>query len=787
MEKMNNITSICEHCNLDIKTKPIIREQLYFCCLGCSIANQLIKTIDEEKDDLLDKLVKEKINFSSINKNIIINNQESFFINGINCVSCSPIIEKIIENQEGVSSSKVNLISEKVKISYDSSIFNLEKTKKDLKKFGYELVTKNQKENTEQVTDMYLLKLALVWFLSMDIMSFSLGIYYAQLENYKEVIPFVIYIQMFLCTLVIFVSGFSILKSAFLKLLKGKLSMETLVSFGAITAYSYSVYETFIGKFNVYYDTASMIIAFVLLGKFLESSSKNKAGQTIKKLMNLGSKTAIVIENEKEILKNIEDVKVNDLLIVKAGEKIPVDGFIIEGESYIDESMLTGEVKAIHKKLDDKVYSATINQDGYFIFKATDVGENTTLAKIIELVEKAQNEKTESQKLADKLSVYFIPIVIFLSVLTFVLWFYISSNNEIALVNAIAVLVVACPCALGLAAPMATYTALDKAAELGIIIKNSNNIEVINKIDVIFTDKTGTLTEGKMKVSNITFYDNLELDHNFILKILGSVEKYSEHPISKAILNYVKEKNIELENIKDFKLTKGMGIEGKFNDLYIKIGSYIFLNTNSNQINDINNENIVTKVFCSINDKLVCSIEVEDKIKTGVNETLNYFKQKNIKVVMITGDNKVSAEKIAKLLDLEEFYYEKLPADKVDIILKAKKEQKKVMMIGDGINDAPSLVSADIGVAISNASDISIESADVNILRNDFESIPKIFEISYLSLHYLKINMIWAFSYNFISIPLAMGGILKPIVASAAMAISSLLIVTNSLRLRRKI
>ncbi|MFN8672579.1 MAG: cation-translocating P-type ATPase [Candidatus Sericytochromatia bacterium] len=783
---MNN----CFHCNTPIKgnfiEKKFKETDFKFCCLGCSIAYELVNSEEvKDKESFLEDLIKNEIDIKE-KKNLNFDKTDSFYLKGITCTSCSPIIEKVLTLQEGVSEAKVNLVSEKVKISFDSKNFNLNKTKKELKKFGYTLIEKNSLEDIENITDMYLLRLASVWFLSMNIMSFSMGIYYGQLDNYKEVIPAIIYIQAFLCTIVVFVLGYPLIKSAIMKLTQKKLSMETLVVFGTLTSYFYSLYETFYGKFNVYYDTASMIIAFVLLGKFLENSAKNKAGKTIKKLMTLNAKSAKVIENNLEIEKNIDEIKIDDIVIVKAGEKIPLDGIIIEGESHIDESMITGEYKPVSKKVGNRVFSATINQDNYFIFKVTETSENTTLAKIIDLVEKAQNEKTEFEKVADKISAYFIPIVFLLAILTWVLWVFFTQNNSIALMNAIAVLVVACPCALGLAVPMATHTALDKSAEKGIIIKNSNLIEELNKITTIITDKTGTLTEGKMKVVKVEF-SNHDYSEDLVLKLIGSIEKYSEHPIAKSIVNYVKEKEINLDNITNFQITKGLGVEGNFKNFHIKIGNKNFIEKDSNNIittND-NKNSISTMVFCSINNKLVASLFIEDNIKEKVKETLDNIRAKNLKVIMLTGDNKNSAEYIAKNLGISEFYYEQLPADKLNFISNLQKKGEKILMIGDGINDAPSLVKADIGVSVSNAGDISIEASDITFMKNDFDNLLKIFYISELSLKYLKINIIWAFSYNFVSIPLAMLGFLQPIFAAAFMAISSLLIIRNSLVLKK--
>ncbi|RYX98744.1 heavy metal translocating P-type ATPase, partial [bacterium] len=457
-------------------------------------------------------------------------------------------------------------------------------------------------------------------FLSMNIMALSLGFYYGQLENYPDAVSWVIYIEAFLATLIIFGLGFPILKSAFFKLLKFQLSMEALISFGALTAYFYSLWTMFQGKTDIYFDTSSMIIAFVLVGKFLENSSKSKASQTIKKLLGLGVKSATLINDNIEKSINIEDVKVNDLLLVKPGEKIPVDGIIVDGNSFIDESMLTGESVPVAKKVEDKVYGATINQDGRFIFKATEIGDDTALSKIIELVEQAQNEKTESQKLADKLSIWFIPIVFILSALTGFYWYSQGAEFNTVLLNSVAVLVVACPCALGLAAPMATFVTLDKAASLGIIFKNSGIIEDLEKIDTVVIDKTGTITEGKMSISKVEVFDN-NYQESEIIYLLASLENYSEHHIAKSIVKYSGFTNDQLSKVIDFRLIKGMGVEGIVDQKYIVAGNQRLLTERNIDITNKNlefSDDSSTKIFVAINGKLEAQVCLQDQIKPGV-------------------------------------------------------------------------------------------------------------------------------------------------------------------------
>lgn len=790
-EKIN--TGICYHCSLPINSKPVINkvanEQRYFCCLGCSIANQLINSLELDKDKELELLIKDKIQ----DKNLIqrdklnITNNVTYKIRGVTCTSCGPIVEKITSMQSGVIDSRVNLISERVKISYDKEYFSFDKLNKSLKKFGYSLVDKNSIEDSEYLSENYLLRIGMVWFLSMNIMALSFGFYYGQLENYPDAVSWVINAEALMSTIVIFGLGFPLLKSAFLKALKGQLSMETLISFGALTSYFYSIWSMLHGRTDTYFDTASMIIAFVLVGKFLENSSKSKASQTIKKLLSLGVKSATLINQGIEESIDIENVKVNDLLVVKPGEKIPVDGIITEGNSYIDEAMLTGESIPVEKIINDKVYGSTINQDGRFIFKATEVGDDTALSKIIDLVEKAQNEKTETQKLADKLSAWFIPIVFILSALTGLFWYYQGAELNTVILNTVAVLVVACPCALGLATPMTTFVSLDKAAEMGIIFKNSGLIEDLAKINTVIFDKTGTITEGKMSVSKIEIIDP-DFKEDQLIYLLASLENYSEHHIAKSIVKYSGLAKEKLAQVIDFRLTKGMGVEGIIEGKYIIAGNDRLLkerNIDLSAKKPVNGSS--TKILVAINGKLTGQLYLQDKIKEGMNKSIEQLKKRGLDIYMLSGDNQETADNVAKETGIEKVFANQLPQDKIDFIVELQTLGKSVMMIGDGINDAPALVQAQIGLSISNATDISTEASDISFIKNDVDILPKLFTLGDISNKTLKMNLWWAFLYNFVTIPLAMTGLLKPIAAAAAMAISSLIIVNNSLRLRRKI
>jgi Cu+-exporting ATPase len=798
---VTNDPSVCCHCFLPVKGRPvkaiIKNETRYFCCLGCNIAYQLIQLTPLKAESELDTLVRGKLK-NKENKipreQLESNEQQSFYIRGVTCASCGPVIEKIINLQEGVLEAKVNLISERVRISLDSRYSDIGKIANELKKFGYTLVSKNQEADSEYLTENYMLRLGLVWVLSMNIMGFSLATYYGHLENYKNIFPWAIRIEAVLCTIIIFALGFPLLKSAVMKALNYQLSMETLISFGTLTAYFYSIWATLNGRSDVYFDTASMIIALVLLGKFLENSAKSKASQTIKKLLNLGAKNATVLREGNEEIVKVEDVKIGDLVIVKPGEIIAVDGEITEGKSSVDESMLTGESMPVEKSLNSKVFAATVNQEGRLLFKTTGIGENTALARIVELIEKAQIDKTATQKLADKLAAWFIPVVFLISGLTALIWYLAGAGNNVILLNSISVLVVACPCALGLASPMATFVCLDKAASMGIILKDSSLIEEIGKTAIIVFDKTGTLTEGKMSVAGVSFIEE-SFSENYLLQLSASLENYSEHPISRAICEFTKNRGIEFLKVDNFKAVRGLGISGEVGKHNLLVGTERFLKENGVKIpgqSEINlkeaDENqFFTRVFVAIDNNFCGWIALSDKIKANARENVKKLKERQIEIFMLTGDNDNTAVKVANEAGIENFQANQLPRDKIDFIINLQKNSTKVMMVGDGINDAPALVQADIGVAIASASDISREAADITLITSDLEVLPVLFALSDKAVKALKINLMWAFSYNLVAIPLAMTGLLKPVAAAAAMALSSLLIVNNSLRLRRKI
>ncbi|GIW23008.1 MAG: copper-translocating P-type ATPase [Candidatus Sericytochromatia bacterium] len=779
MNKIAAKETKCHHCSLNLPSKPIIKDNKFFCCNGCYIASKVINSNNNEIDLILENELNKiiKIDKSNIN-DLKETNVENFTIKGINCSSCVQIIEKVVNKQNGVIYCKVNPISNILKISYDNNYFFIDDLTKKLKKLGYILQKDNSDNKYFELEENYLIKLGLCWFLSMNIMALSFARYFGEIESHVLSTSFMIKMEAILSFVVTFVLGYQLIRNSLFKLKSFSFGMDFLVSFGSVTAYIYSLYSMYIGSENVYFDTSSMIISLVLLGKYLEALAKSKAGISIKRLIDTNDKKILVKKNGQEFYKYIDELQINDEIIVKKGEKFYVDGIIIEGESSVDESMLTGESIPINKKVNDKVFAGTINLENYLIVRVTEIGKETTIFKIINLIEKAYIEKNEFQKIADKVSQYFIPIVILLSLLTYSLWFNYSTSQ--AIIYAISVLVVACPCALGLATPMSTFIGLDKLAQKGIILKDSNLFEKLQKIDTIIFDKTGTITKGKLEVKKFINISKKYSDQDIFI-FSKSLEILSEHPISKSICNYLSEIKLN-KNVKNFKNFSGLGLYGEIEDKKIYIGSKNFLLENNFKIN-LEFQEALTQVYIFINNDLVGVFLLEDNLKDNAKETIQILSKK-YDIYLLSGDNEYVVKYIANKLDIKKYEYNQLPEDKLRFIEKLKSENRNIIMIGDGINDAPALSKADIGISIINASDISKEVSDISMINSDIDKIPYLLDFSNKVINNLKINLFWAFSYNIVSIPLAMFGLLKPIFAALSMTISSLLIVNNSLRLK---
>lgn len=590
------------------------------------------------------------------------------------------------------------------------------------------------------------------------------------------------YVQWALASVVQFYVGKRYYINAYKNLKNKSTNMDVLIAFGTSMAYFYSVYKVLIGSVDVYFDSSAMIITLILLGKFFESNAKSNTFGAIMKLMDLKADYAIVIDGDKEVKKNIEDVKIGDIVLVKPYEKIPVDGVIISGNSSVNQAMITGESVPVEKNVGDKVIGATNNIEGILKIEAKSTIENSVLSKILNLVQNAQTKKAPVQRLADKISAFFVPGVILSSLVTLLITYLITKDFTTSLLNSCAVMVIACPCSLGLATPTAIMSGTGVSAQNGILIKSGEVLEKIHKMDSIIFDKTGTLTTGELKVVEIKNNGNLS-DDDF-LSIIYSLEKNTDHPIAKSIVNFCKEKNVKEIEISALKVIAGMGIKAIYNNEEVLIGKKKFIEEKIGKL-ELNIENELLTIFISIGNNLSGFVVLEDEVESNAFEIVKKLKEKNIDVFMITGDSEVVAKKVANKLGIENVLYEVMPDEKSQKVLELQKQGKIVAMVGDGINDAPALASADISFAMGTGTDIAMETADITLMNGNLNTLLNSINISEQTLKIIKQNLFWAFFYNIIAIPFAAFGYLNPMLAGFTMSLSSVSVVLNSLRLRK--
>ncbi|MBI2107130.1 copper-translocating P-type ATPase [Candidatus Woesearchaeota archaeon] len=710
---------------------------------------------------------------------------------GMDNAHCVNAVDNALNLLKGIKEKQL-FTNEKAIVSYDPNILTLEKIKKAIKNAGYEAVEESiDKEKQAREREIKRLKkdflISLVLSIPIFILSFP--------QWFKIILPFQNFILFLLTTPIQLVIAQRFYKGFWIALKNKTANMDSLIAIGTSAAYIYSILVTFFPSIfsgEVFYDTAAIIITFIVLGKYLEALVKGKASEAIKKLIGLKAKTARIIRNNKEVVISIDDVKVGDIIILKPGEKIPVDGIVLDGLSSVDESMITGESIPVEKKKGDKIIGATINKNGFLKFKATKIGKDSVLAQIIKLVEDAQSSKAPIQRLADKVSSYFVPTVIIIAVISFITWFLILNNFVFALTIFVAVLIIACPCALGLATPTAIMVGTGKGAENGILIKSGEALETAHKLTTIVFDKTGTLTKGKPEVTEIISFNSNE---NEVLKYAAIAEKRSEHPLGEAILN--KAKKIKIPDPTSFNAIPGKGVRIKFSGKEILLGNRSLMKANGipylsyeSKISSLEDQG-KTVMIISLNKKIIGLIAVADTLKEFSKEAVDILHKMKKQVIMITGDNERTANAIAKQVNIDKVLANVLPENKEKEIKKLQKLGNIVAMAGDGINDAPALAQADIGIAVGSGTDIALETGQIVLIKNDLRDVITAIDLSSYTIRKIKQNLFWAFFYNSAGIPIAAGilypfGILlNPIIAAGAMAFSSIFVVGNSLLMRR--
>ena len=748
----------------------------------------------------------------------------TFLIKGLSCQSCVAKVEKVVSEMKGVDSINVNLATEKATVSYDSTLIKLSEIFHSIKKFGYtaeriteETIDKKEQENQKQLKrefNEFLVAMcfgAIIFYISMGSM---IGLPVPSFIHY-DTDPFLFaMIQLVLSIPVVYV-GRHFYTSGFQKIKAGAPSMDSLIALGTGAAFGYSLYSTmkiYEGNIqyvhNLYYESGVVIIALISLGKYLEKLSKGKTSEAIKKLMNLQSKRANLYRGGKVVTVDIEEVEVGDVLLIKPGESIPTDGIVVEGISSVDEAMLTGESIPVKKIVKSKLYGATINGTGSLKMEVTETGENTTLYKIIKLVENAQGSKAPIAKMADLISGYFVPAVMIIAVLSSLIWYFIgmmgwvtldSRPSVFALKILISVLVIACPCSLGLATPTAIMVGTGRGAELGILIKSGEALEKACKVDTVVFDKTGTITVGKPTVTDI---ETTQLEQNILLKVVGSLEQNSEHPLADAIMREVNIRNLPLYEVRNFNSKTGKGVVGTLEntpvgDVEVIIGNKKMMDKYSINIDEHLKESEKlfdegkTVIYVATQKRYLGLIAIADKVRENSKEVIDELKSIGINVIMLTGDNERTAKAIAKEVGIDRVIAEVSPEQKYSQIKKLQISGKKVAMVGDGINDSPALTQADIGIAVGGGADIALESADIVLMSKNIKDVPKAIELSRATMKNIKQNLFWAFIYNGLGIPVAAGllypftgHLLNPMIAGAAMAMSSVSVVSNALRLK---
>lgn len=750
--------------------------------------------------------------------------KEKFNVSGMTCSACQAAVEKSVKKLDGIKSADVNLLSNSMLVEFDNNIITEQKIIKAVEDAGYRAYLTDNKtdnknvkpESEENIFDedfkhkIKELKWSIIFLIPLMYIAMGSMINLPQpyfFKGQRNILNLAL-TQMFL-TIPVLIINSHYFKNGFKTLIKRNPNMDSLIAIGSGASFIYGIFVIYrlsagftnndveiINRYShsLYFESSAMILTLITFGKSLEVRAKKKTTNAINSLIKLTPDRAEVIRDNKELTIYVKDINEGDIVIVKPGSNIPVDGIITEGATSVDESCITGESLPVEKKKGDKVLAATTNKSGFIKFRATRVGNDTTISKIIELVEEASSTKAPIAKLADRVSGIFVPVVLSVSLITFIYWI-INADIELAINMAVSVLVISCPCALGLATPVAIMVATGKGAKMGILFKNAQSLENLHSAEVILLDKTGTITKGEPSVVEI---ETFGIDKDRFIQIAASLEKNSEHPLAKAIVKYAKEKEIELKPVNNFTVLTGSGVFGEIdNNVYIT-GSLKLMEDEEIDISSLKDisekysKNALTPVFFADEEKVIGTVGLKDTVKSSSQEAIRLFKESGKYVAMVTGDNKITAQSIANNLDLDEVFAEVMPEDKEKIVKRFQSQGKKTIFTGDGINDSPALVRSDIGVAIGAGTDIAIESADVVLIKSELLDLYNAIKLSEATLRNIKQNLFWAFFYNSIGIPIAAGmfyntfGIqLNPMMGALAMSFSSVFVVTNALRLNR--
>lgn len=740
--------------------------------------------------------------------------KEKYDVIGMSCSACSAHIDKAIRNVDGVQDVNVNLLNNSMVVDYDDQKVNPKLIMKTVEDAGYKAVlpeqtTVSQKQDNPLKQKKKSLILSFVFLIPlfyismghmmhMPLPSFLLG---------KENMMVFALTQLFLTLPILYINR-GYFERGWKALMNRSPNMDTLIAIGSFAATIYSIYAIFMMGYDLghgymddahhymmqlYFESAGMILALISLGKYLEARSKKKTSEAIEKLMNLRPTNAIILQDGQEVIVPIEQVQVGDIVVVKSGQSIPVDGDIIQGSLSVDESMITGESLPVDKSVGDKVIGATMNVNGYVQVRVTHTSEETVLSQIISLVEDASSSKAPIAKLADKISGIFVPVVMSIAFVTFIAWLVLGESFHFALTCAISVLVISCPCALGLATPTAIMVGTGKGAQLGILIKSAENLETLSQADTIVLDKTGTMTQGKPQVTEVI---PIDISEDELLKLAASIETASEHPLAKSIVQYVQEKQLDYTSVDSFEMIQGQGLKGVFNGDELLSGNKRLMNAHEidlSKIQEISQELASagkTPLYYAYQGRLIGMIVVSDVLKETTVSAIEQLKSMNLEIYMLTGDNAVTAKAIGNRLNIQTIA-EVLPQDKEEHIRHLQEKGHKVVMVGDGINDAPALMRADVGIAMTSGTDIAMDSADLVLMKNDLKDVVTSIELSHAVLKNIKENLFWAFFYNVIGIPIAagvfyyaFGWLLDPMFGAAAMSLSSVFVVSNALRLK---